>query len=149
MIAAPWGPVVPVRVALYQAACSNVVVGDGVSALCVSGQCHSVCGVFPNAASSGVFSCAGPSGQIGKRSASRRRTGRAWRPCASGSGASAHLNERNASRSCPTCICTASHLQDREEKKSRDESKLWKIEWNSAEVLAWSPAFYDKEQMYS
>lgn len=39
MIAAPWGAVVPVRVALHQAACSNVVVGDGVSSLRVSGQC--------------------------------------------------------------------------------------------------------------
>lgn len=87
-----------------------------MSALCVSGQCLCVCvcdvSVCADAASSGVFSCAGRGGRIGKRSASRRRTGRVWRPCASGNDASARPNERSANRSCPTCTCMASHLED-------------------------------------
>lgn len=65
-----------------------------------------------NASSSGVSSCAGQGGRIGRRRVSRRRTGRAWRPCASDSDASARRNGRNASRSCPTYTCTASHLQE-------------------------------------
>ncbi len=114
MIAAPGGAVVSVKSlqALHQAACSDVVVGDRVSALCVSRQCLCIHSACENAASSGVSSCAGRGGRIWKRSVSRRRTGRVWHLCASGSDASAHPNERNASHSSPMCTCTASHLQD-------------------------------------
>lgn len=69
-----------------------------------------------NVASSDVSSCAAPGGRIGRRSGSRRRTGRVWHPCVSGSGASARPNGRNASRSCPTYTCTASHLQEEGDK---------------------------------
>ena len=79
-----------------------------------------------NAASSGVSSCAGPGGRIGRRSASRRRTGRVWRPCASGSDVSARPNGRSASRSCPTCTCTASHLQEEGEKRKTGLKKKQK-----------------------
>lgn len=100
-IAAPGG-------AAQRQAAANIV-GDGVSALCdeivlVCLQCWCA-----NVASSGASSCAGRGGRTGRRSASRRRTGRVWRPCVSGNGASARPNGRNASRSCPTYTCTASH----------------------------------------
>jgi len=68
-----------------------------------------------NVASSDVSSCAGRGGRIVRRSGSRRHTGRVWRPCVSGSDASAHPNERSASRSCPTYTGTASHLQGGEQ----------------------------------
>lgn len=73
--------------------------------------------VAMDAASSGVSSCAERGGRIGKRNVSRQRTGRVWRPCASGSDASAHQSVRNASHSCPTCTCTASHLQSGRERR--------------------------------
>lgn len=74
----------------------------------------SVCedGVCARAASSGVSSCAGPGGPIGKRSGSTRRTGRAWLLCASGNDASVHPNGQSASHSFPTCTCRASHLEE-------------------------------------
>lgn len=74
-----------------------------------------------NVASSGVSSCAGQGDPIGRRSVSRRHTGRVWRLCVSCSDVSAHPNEQNASRSCPTYTCTASRLQDR--RKSLSECK--------------------------
>lgn len=63
------------------------------------------------ALSSDASSCGAPGGRSGRSCGCRRRTGRAWPPCASGSGASAHRSARTASRSLPTCTCTASHLQ--------------------------------------
>lgn len=77
-----------------------------------------VCVCVYVAASFGVSSCAGPGGRIGKRPWSRPHTGRVWRPCASGSDASARRNVRSASRSCPMCTCMASHLHGDKRKKN-------------------------------
>lgn len=90
---------------------------------CTAVPPHALCANA--AASSDVSSCAGPGGRSGRRSGSRRRTGRVWRPCVSGSDESARRNERSASRSCPTCTCRASHLQDGEEDVSVVQVSWW------------------------
>lgn len=58
--------------------------------------------------SSGGASCAAPGGRSGRSCGCTPRTGTAWRPCASGSGGSAHPTVQTSSRSLPSCTCRAS-----------------------------------------
>lgn len=62
------------------------------------------------ALSSDASSSGAPGDRSGRSSGCRRRTGRAWPPCASCSGASVHPSGRTSSRSLPTCTCRASRL---------------------------------------
>ena len=59
----------------------------------------------------GGASCAGPSGPTGRSSGRRTCTGMVWRRCACDNGAWVRRTSRSATRTPPTCTCTASLLK--------------------------------------